>query len=51
VRVLFTPALELAERDEDELTARDELDDRLDASLECVEAHAEAGGRLLASEQ
>jgi hypothetical protein len=51
VRVLVTPALELAERNEDELTARNELDDRLNASLERVEAHAEAGGGLLTGEQ
>jgi len=51
VRVVVTPALELAERDEDELTAWNELDDRLDAALEGVEAHAETGGRLFATEE
>jgi hypothetical protein len=48
--VVVTPTLELSERDEDELTARNELDDRLDAAPEGVEAHAEAGGGFLAGD-
>lgn len=49
--MVVTPALELAERNEDELTAGNELDDRLDAALEGVEAHAEAGGGFLAGDE
>ena len=49
--MVVTPALELAERDEHELAAWNELDDGLDTSLEGVEAHAEAGGGFLAAEE
>src|ERR1019366_6847562 len=51
VRVVVTPALELAERNQDQLPAWDQLDHRLDASLERVEAHPEACGSLLAAQQ
>ena len=51
VSVVVTPTLELTERNEDELTAGNELDDRLDAALEGVEAHTEAGGGFLAGDE
>ena len=49
--MVVTPTLELAERNQDQLTARNELDGRLDAALKGVEAHAEACGGLFAAEE